>query len=291
MLLRMTKRSAGRSTAAPREPTSHPLSPTRDVIVNNDRRGCTYKEFLACKPKEYDGKGGKIAYTHWIEKMESVQDMSGCGDNKKVKYTARSFVDFKNLTREKFCPVNEIQKLETEFWNHTMVGTGHAAYTYRLHDLEREPSRDKNVKDDNKRTRTENAFAITTNLVRREYTGTTPMGTNCNLHHSHESPCRACFSCNCLGHLVKDCRMVPRIMNPMNARNLITAHGACFECSGTDHFKAACPRLNQAQRPGGGRPNQVVAIDGGQGRGKMTIGHVEEHSCWGQRRLARTRTS
>ncbi|GJS52405.1 uncharacterized protein Tco_0625767 [Tanacetum coccineum] len=49
----------------------------RNVIVNNDRRGCTYKEFLACNPKEYDGKGGAIVYTRWIEKMESVQDMSG----------------------------------------------------------------------------------------------------------------------------------------------------------------------------------------------------------------------
>ncbi|GKB95868.1 hypothetical protein Tco_0982005 [Tanacetum coccineum] len=29
----------------------------RNVIVNNNRRGCTYKEFLACNPKEYDGKG------------------------------------------------------------------------------------------------------------------------------------------------------------------------------------------------------------------------------------------
>nr|GEZ89890.1 hypothetical protein [Tanacetum cinerariifolium]GEZ97158.1 hypothetical protein [Tanacetum cinerariifolium] len=27
----------------------------RNVIDNNDRRGCTYKEFLACNPKEYDG--------------------------------------------------------------------------------------------------------------------------------------------------------------------------------------------------------------------------------------------
>ncbi|GJX04961.1 hypothetical protein Tco_0190877 [Tanacetum coccineum] len=34
-----------------------------------------------------------------------------------------------------------------------------------------EPSRDRNVKDNNKRTRTENAFATTTNSVRREYTG------------------------------------------------------------------------------------------------------------------------
>ncbi|GKE98908.1 hypothetical protein Tco_0022259 [Tanacetum coccineum] len=53
----------------------------RNVIVNNDRRDCTYKELLACNPKEYDGKGGAIVYTRWIKKMESVQDMSGCGDN------------------------------------------------------------------------------------------------------------------------------------------------------------------------------------------------------------------
>ncbi|GJY94687.1 hypothetical protein Tco_0511048 [Tanacetum coccineum] len=64
----------------------------RNVIENNDRRGCTYKEFLACNPKEYDGKGGAIVYIRWIEKMESVQDMSGCRDNQKVKYTAGSFV-------------------------------------------------------------------------------------------------------------------------------------------------------------------------------------------------------
>ncbi|GJU60151.1 putative reverse transcriptase domain-containing protein [Tanacetum coccineum] len=57
------------------------------------------------------------------------------------------------------------------------------------------------------------------------------------------------------------------MVNPANARNPTAARGACFECGGTDHFKAACPRLNQAQRPGGGRTNQVVAIDGGQGRG------------------------
>ncbi|GKF67440.1 hypothetical protein Tco_0197119 [Tanacetum coccineum] len=64
----------------------------KNVIMNNDRRGCTYKEFLACNPEEYDGKGGAIIYTHWVEKMESVQDMSGCGDNQKVKYTVGSFI-------------------------------------------------------------------------------------------------------------------------------------------------------------------------------------------------------
>ncbi|GJZ98487.1 reverse transcriptase domain-containing protein, partial [Tanacetum coccineum] len=121
-----------------------------------------YMEFLACNPKEYDGKGGAIVYTRWIEKMESVQDMSGCRYNQKVKYTAGSFVgkaltwwnsqihtrrreavvgmlweDFKTLTREEFCPSNEMQKLETELCNHAMVGAGHAAYTDRFHELAR----------------------------------------------------------------------------------------------------------------------------------------------------------
>ncbi|GJS23898.1 putative reverse transcriptase domain-containing protein [Tanacetum coccineum] len=131
-----------------------------------------------------------------------------------------------------------------------------------------EPSRDRNVKDDNKRSRTGNAFATTINPMRREYTGTAPKCTNCNLHHSPESPCQSYFSCNRLGHLAKDCRVVPRMVNPLNARNPAATRGACFECGGTNHFKVACPRLNQAQRLGGGRPNQVVAIDGGQGHGK-----------------------
>ncbi|GJS97448.1 hypothetical protein Tco_0804416 [Tanacetum coccineum] len=63
----------------------------RNVIENNYRRGCTYKDFLACNPKEYDSKGGAIVYTRWIKKMESVQDMCWCRDNQKVKYTVRSF--------------------------------------------------------------------------------------------------------------------------------------------------------------------------------------------------------
>nr|GEZ18980.1 reverse transcriptase domain-containing protein [Tanacetum cinerariifolium] len=56
----------------------------RNVTLNNDQKGCTYKEFLACNQKEYDGNGGAIVYTRWIEKMESVQDMSGCKENQKI---------------------------------------------------------------------------------------------------------------------------------------------------------------------------------------------------------------
>ncbi|GKB24352.1 putative reverse transcriptase domain-containing protein [Tanacetum coccineum] len=54
---------------------------------------------------------------------------------------------------------------------------------------------------------------------------------------------------------------------PLNARNLIVAREACFECGGTDHYKAACPRFNWAPGQGRNRLNQVMVIEGGQGHG------------------------
>ncbi|GKA03090.1 hypothetical protein Tco_0675871 [Tanacetum coccineum] len=63
-----------------------------NVLVNGNQVGCSYKEFLACNPKEYDGKGGVVVLTRWIEKMENVQDMSCCSVDQKVKYTVGSFV-------------------------------------------------------------------------------------------------------------------------------------------------------------------------------------------------------
>ncbi|GJV37357.1 reverse transcriptase domain-containing protein [Tanacetum coccineum] len=133
-----------------------------NLLVNGNRVGCSYKEFLACNPKEYDGKGGALVLTYWIEKMENVQDMSGCSNDQKVKYTAGSFVgkaltwwnsqiytlsrevvvsmswnDFKFMLIQEFCPSHEMQKLESELWNHAMVGASHVAYTDRFHELAR----------------------------------------------------------------------------------------------------------------------------------------------------------
>ncbi|GKC50980.1 hypothetical protein Tco_1073725 [Tanacetum coccineum] len=100
-----------------------------NVIVNGNRVGYSYKEFLACNSKEYDGKGGAVVLTCWIEKIESVHDMSGCSTDQKVKYTTGSFVEF--------CPSHEMQKLESELWHHAMVRVGHVAYTDRFHELAR----------------------------------------------------------------------------------------------------------------------------------------------------------
>ncbi|GKB50969.1 putative reverse transcriptase domain-containing protein [Tanacetum coccineum] len=36
--------------------------------------------------QEYDGKGGAIVLTHWIEKMENVIDNTSCAENQKVRF-------------------------------------------------------------------------------------------------------------------------------------------------------------------------------------------------------------
>nr|GEX73954.1 hypothetical protein [Tanacetum cinerariifolium] len=45
--------------------------------------------------------------------------------------------DFKKLLTKEYCPDEEIQKLESEFWNHKMVGSDIDGYTARFHELVR----------------------------------------------------------------------------------------------------------------------------------------------------------
>ncbi|GJT69631.1 hypothetical protein Tco_1028917 [Tanacetum coccineum] len=75
----------------------------RNVKNNYNGNGCSYKEFWHARGREAT--------------MGITWD------------------DFKELLREEYCLNNEMQKLENNFWNHTMVGFGHAAYTDRFHGL------------------------------------------------------------------------------------------------------------------------------------------------------------
>ncbi|GJV06755.1 putative reverse transcriptase domain-containing protein [Tanacetum coccineum] len=80
--------------------------------------------FLACNPKEYDGKGGAIVYTRWIKKMESVHDMSGCRDSQRVKYTellVRLLTGFVSIT---FIPLINIEPGDLGFTYEIEIASG-----------------------------------------------------------------------------------------------------------------------------------------------------------------------
>ncbi|GKE86206.1 hypothetical protein Tco_1559948, partial [Tanacetum coccineum] len=175
-----------------------------NVIVNGNWVGCSYKEFLACNPKEYDGKGGVVVLTQCIEKMEYVQDMSGCSINQKVKYIAGSLVvgagyatytnrfhelarlvphlvtpESRKIKRYVYGLAPQILEMVAAIEPKTMQKamqifgalTDEAIRNGSIKKVEKrgyvgEPRKDKNGRDDNKRTRTGNAFATTENPIR-----------------------------------------------------------------------------------------------------------------------------
>ncbi|GJS09034.1 putative reverse transcriptase domain-containing protein [Tanacetum coccineum] len=254
---------------------------------NGGNNGCTYKGFMACNPKECDGKGGAIALTRWIEKMENVIDNSGCTENQKVKYVASSFVN------KKLCPSNEIEKLESEFWNHKMVGANHAGYTNWFHELAKlvkhlvtpessrikragiltdevvsfrtltkgykkrkgveESSKQGGGRNDDKRAKVSKGFVASTSH-RNEYTGPHPKCAKCWTYHPEGRPCIVCFNCQKLGHYARNCCMPIKQVAPINAVRGGYEPETCYECRSPEHYQNTCPKLNLA-------PGQAFNVD------------------------------
>ncbi|GJS72202.1 putative reverse transcriptase domain-containing protein [Tanacetum coccineum] len=232
---------------------------------NDGNNGCSFKTFQSCNPKEYDGKGGAIALTRWIEKMENVIDNSGCAENQKVRYATSSLVnkaltwwntqcqargrvaamaiswnDFKALMVEEFCPSNEMEKLENEFWNHKMVGANHAAYTDRFHELAKlvphlvtpESSRIKRyiaglAPEIRGMLRATQPTTIQNAILRAGIL--TDEAVSCGT--------RLCFNCQKPGHFAKDCRAPNRQAAPVNAVRMNNNPRVCHECGSPDHFR------------------------------------------------------
>nr|GEY63315.1 hypothetical protein [Tanacetum cinerariifolium] len=234
----------------------------RNVNVGNGRNGCSYKEFLTCNPKDYNGKGGAIVYTHWIKKIESAQDMRGCEANQKVKYTVNSFIG-KALTWW------NTQKLETEFWCHAIVEARYGAYTDRFHNLARLVPH--LVTPKNKRikryiyclgpqirvmvaaiepTTIQSAMlkarmliseairngSLKKNTEKRGNGRELSRKENIKADNKRSRTGRAFatitnpFRKEYMGHFARDCRAEPRMVTPVSDRNLMTARGVCFEC-------------------------------------------------------------
>ncbi|GJZ13890.1 putative reverse transcriptase domain-containing protein [Tanacetum coccineum] len=104
-------------------------------------RPCFYADFMKCQPLNFKGTEGVVGLTRWIEKMESVFNISGCAIENQVKFAtctllgaaltwwngqirtlgpdayAMNWEVLKKKMTDKYCSQGEIKKLEIELWN------------------------------------------------------------------------------------------------------------------------------------------------------------------------------
>ncbi|GJX94993.1 hypothetical protein Tco_0349579 [Tanacetum coccineum] len=218
--------------------------------------------FMACGLRDFDKTGGAVALTKWIEKMEYVIDNSRCLANQRVKYAN----DFKALLTTEFCPSNEIEKLEGEFWDHSMVGADHVGYTDRFHMLaklvphlvtpkvkhvtryiNRLPSQIHGMlratqpatiqaailtvgiltDEANKKAKRGRGFVAA--VPPRRENGNFPKCARCNGFHAEKGPCLMCYNCQRPGHMDRDSRAPVRHVEPIRAVRPRNGQRACYE--------------------------------------------------------------
>ncbi|GJS66030.1 putative reverse transcriptase domain-containing protein [Tanacetum coccineum] len=233
--------------------------------VNGGNNGYTYKGFMTCNPKEYNGMRVQV------RGREAAIGMS--------------WTDFKALFVEAFCPSNEIEKLESEFWNHKMVGANHAGYTDRFHELAKlvphlvtpellrikragiltdelvscdtltngnekrkgveESSKQGGARNDDKRAKVSKGFVAAT-PHRNRYTSPHPKCAKCWTYHPEGGPCQVCFNCQKPGHFARNCRMKIKQMAPINAVRGDRKPRTCYECGSREHYRNSYPKFTRA---------------------------------------------
>ncbi|GJV71550.1 putative reverse transcriptase domain-containing protein [Tanacetum coccineum] len=274
---------------------------------------CNIKTFRASSAKEFFGTEGAVGLLTWFESTESVLHITKCPAESQVEFAAsmlqgraltwwntlvqtrgraaaiaQPWEDFKKLLMKEYCPDDEIQKLESEFWNHKMVGRYVDGYTARFHKLARlvpymvipESQRVncciRGLAPEIKPHVTSSEPATIQGAVSMANRLTTD-GIKDGLFKKKENARNKRRSNDQNRNRGRDDRN-KRQRTGGNFALTVLEHGqgqpanerprpTCFECGDPNHFRRNCPRINRATTLGGNRPNPVLAIEGNNNQG------------------------
>ncbi|GJR00739.1 putative reverse transcriptase domain-containing protein [Tanacetum coccineum] len=103
-------------------------------------RPCFYADFMKCQPLNFKGNEGVVSLTQWIEKMESIFNISGCAIENQIRSLgpdaySMTWEVLKKKMIDKYYPQGEIKKLEIELWNLKVKGNDVPTYTERFQEL------------------------------------------------------------------------------------------------------------------------------------------------------------
>ncbi|GKA08160.1 putative reverse transcriptase domain-containing protein, partial [Tanacetum coccineum] len=181
---------------------------------------CTYQDFMKCQPLYFKGTEGVVELTQWFERMEIVFTITNCFVDNQIKFStctllagaltwwnshvrivgqdvayAITWTDLRKKMTDKYCPRNEMKKLEVELWNFKVKGTGVTGYNQRFQELALLCVR---------------MFLEETGKVERS-SARVNLGNNQRRNGTGQGP--TCFECGVQGYYKREC---PKLKNNNN---------------------------------------------------------------------------
>nr|GEW32820.1 hypothetical protein [Tanacetum cinerariifolium] len=164
-------------------------------------RECTYQDFMKFKPLYFKGTEGVVELTQWFERMETVFRISNCNVDNQIKFAtctlfgsalmwwnshvmtvgpdvayAMTWTNLKKKMTDKYCPRDEIKKLEMD----KKISTFAERQDENKRKFE-DTSKNNPNQQQNKRRNTGMAYT-TGSGEKKPYRGSKPMCSKCNYH-------------------------------------------------------------------------------------------------------------
>nr|GEW03250.1 putative reverse transcriptase domain-containing protein [Tanacetum cinerariifolium] len=219
---------------------------------------CTYTDFLKCQPLPFKGIEGVASLSQWCERMESVFHISNCTTVGHEAAYGMSWKTFMQMMTGKYCPRNEIRKLEMELWDLKVKGNDLASYTQRYQELALLCGR---------------MFSEESNKIEKYIRGLPDMIHGSVVASKPKTMQEAIEIATELMdkkiHTFTERETASKRKSAANTNNANNQRGtglghktACYECRVQGHFKRECPKLKNNNNHGnqGGRNNAPARV-------------------------------